>query len=223
MKKIFLVFLTGLFLLTACEEDIDKQAASAQQCLDRARSSADANVCLATISSSSRDSRILRVRCGLKFLSYNITQATLVTAFSNMLQSTNFVDGNPMINMAVAIKVTNAGGQADDLVNTCVAAGSTGLIMMANAAKLGGITDDVAGNCASTPINAACEGDVAALPASTVGDIAVTTYNSYCAGGKSDPVCNAISNSIAAGGCSLSNPTCIGTQLKLCLANPSCH
>ncbi len=220
MKHFLIIatFVSSIFFAVGCEQTTDQQAMAAQACLDRAVTVADANACLASISATSTDSRILRVRCGLKFIANGINQAALITAFANLKTQTAGAD--PVMAMATQIQITNTGGQAQDVVNTCTASGSTALIMMANAAMLGGLANDV-GSCAGNA--ATCATNAATLPAATVGNIAINVMNSYCAGGASNSVCNSLNKAVTTGGCAANNAACIGAWLQAnCLNQTNC-
>lgn len=220
MKKIFkvlgLVLIVGV--LAGCEEDADNLASVAQKCLNEigvTGGPSEANVCLAKIGSNT-DPRVLTVKCALKFISYSISKQTLINAFKTMVNNPS--TGSPMINLANQIAAPSVGA-ANDMVDTCESSGSVALTMMANASKLGYLAQQASiGNGGTTSI-ADVVANLGAMTAAEVGEIASSIATTYCAGGKEDEVCSAISSS----GCSTSDAICLGTYLKdVCLAQTSC-
>ena len=201
--------------LTGCEQDADNQASVAQKCLNEigpGGGTTEAQNCL-NIVGSSTDPRVLRVKCALKFIYYGISKSTLITAFKSLVSNPG--TGSPMINLANQIAAPDI-GSANDMVGTCESSGSVALTMIANASKLGYLAQTAAGG--SSVIGTV----VAALPgmnAAEVGEIAASIASTYCAGGKQDEVCNAITSS----GCNLSDAVCLGNYWKnTCLAQPTC-
>lgn len=225
--KFGLVSLVGgfvVFAVTGCETTDDTKIASAQACLDSARSAADATTCVAKVDGVDSAQASL-IRCGGIYMQRNFLTARWTQIFNEVNNKT--ASGDPVLRMMTYIGFAGTGTytgnsnsvDASRVLDECKKSGSGGMAYLSVATNIatllyngvGGLTGD------QTPSLAQVQAALPGLDNTTVGNLAVQAAAANCSGSNAaTSQCTDITNAIAQGG---GDPAAIGAALKNLLQN----
>ncbi len=235
MKSLTLILMFALTInLIGCgkETEADK-IADAQSCLDVA-TTATVDECLTKIEGLQSEGAYL-IRCAAAFIKEGYSSPTkLSTALSNLSSGSGSNSGAATTAVIAALAFTSKSTPTDnatyalDTYNTCVKSNSNGLVLLSGLSVTSTTLWALGLSGSSTPPTAAqlqtLMGTLAnnSQAAETVGNAAVSMYESNCASSNSAPgsMCAQFQTAISSAGGS-SNPTAVGTQLMTCYSDPN--
>jgi hypothetical protein len=206
--------------LTGCETGDDRQIAAGQACLDGAKTSGDADTCVATVQGlTSSDSYL--IRCSANFIAQGFTTARLASAFQKLKDGNSTASGaSPTVSLIsyLVFAKTLPNHTIALALSNCQASGVSSMYRLAVAANLattvvnltGGITpntnpDDPSFNADSSAMLARLQTLYTANNATNnaaIGTIAVTADSSYCndtSAFKTSDVCKTLDAALAGG------------------------
>lgn len=228
MKKIILGFTLVLtVIVVGCEENDDNKISQAQECLDKAKVSADAVDCAELIEGIDNP-KANRIRCALSILENGLTQDDIVDAFTAMDNSTN---EDPVVKLVTILGLgdveapagVDAGDEAvaEEIKNTCYKSNSIGMKTISQLILFGTraqVVADAAGGDTTDPADIA--DNIGDMDPEDAGEFANDVYTLYCTPTVSNKdVCDTLS---AAGAGTDDNAT-VGAALQACLANNTCN
>lgn len=216
----------AMMTLTSCETPEDQQLAGAQQCIDAARTSSDADVCYAAVAGLESEKAYL-VRCSAGYIAQGFTGARFASAFQRLKDNPSSGQDPMATVMAYLIFSKTTTYSIDTTVSDCTKSNVRAMIRLATMSKLatfvvqsglGGIAanldptsptfDPTAISTAITNLaNSGSPADQA-----TVGNIAIQASTAYCNAGSSfenSEICKNLKQSIGSG----SDATVIGQAL----------
>jgi hypothetical protein len=219
--------LAGFSVMAGCETSEDRQLASAQACLDRARSAADANVCMTMVQGLESDYAYL-IRCSANFVAQGFNGDRVTEAFQSLANDTG-AGTDPMATMLSAIVFDDnlTAHSASATFNNCSRSGVTSMVRLATVASMATLFGEVSGQLAvlidpnSTPqqketaIQAAITSMISAPSATQeeLGNLVISAGESFCNSGSAysgTEICSNLTQAIQVGG---NNPEAIGEQL----------
>jgi hypothetical protein len=229
MKKNWklLLMAPALLTLTSCETPEDQQLAAAQQCIDGARTSSDADLCYAAVDGLESEKAYL-VRCSAAYIAQGFTGARFASAFQRLKDNPSSGQ-DPMATVMAYLIFSKPSSvyTAEKTLENCTKSGVRAMVRLATMTKLatfiaqsgvGGITANLDPTSAtfdpaaiSTAItNLANSGSPA--DQATVGNIAIQANTAYCNEGSSfenNEICKNLQQAIATG----NDATAIGQAL----------
>jgi hypothetical protein len=229
-----IVCLLGLALVGCGKETDADKIADAQYCLDYSDST-NVDQCLTKIEGLQSEGANL-IRCGAAFIKEGYSSPTkLSTALTNISSGSGGSSGAATTAVIAALAFTTKSNATDnatfalDTYNTCVKSKSNGLILLAGLSLTSTTLWSLGLSGSSTPPTAAqlqtLMGTLASNPsaAATVGDAAVTMYQTNCATSNSAPgsMCAQFQSAVNTVPGGTSNPSGVGTQLLTCYSNPN--
>lgn len=124
-------------LVTGCakENDEDRQIAAGVACLDSAKTSSDADVCLAKVAGNS-SAQAYMVRCSANLIAQGFTGSRIASAFQKLKDTPSGASNQSAQMMSYFVFKSITNHSAADAVTNCTASGSKGLITLANTAKV---------------------------------------------------------------------------------------
>lgn len=220
LLKVTALALFALLLNVGCESADDRQLASAQSCLDDARTEADANLCIEKVAGIETPAAYL-VRCSANFIAQGFTGTRVASAFERMNDDTGTSGSDPMINIMGYLVFTGNSSyhNVGATVLNCQKSGVRSMERLAlvaqlatETASLGGITNledldpstidhDQLMQTIKTAIDAVAAKTPAELAA--LGQVAINLNSSLCGAGSSfegEEVCNYMSDALAQAG-----------------------
>lgn len=215
-------------LLTSCETPDDQKLAVAQDCIDAAKTSTDADRCYAAVDGIETEKAYL-IRCSANYIAQGFTGPRFAAAFQRLKdEPTSGQDPMATVMAYVIFSKASTLHSVDNAVTNCTKSGVRGMIRLATMSKLatfiaqaglGGIPASAdplnpAFNPAqiSTAIaNLAASGSAADQAA--IGAIAIQSSEAYCNPGSTfqfNEICTNLKSAITAGG---GNTRTIGQEL----------
>ncbi len=223
MKKMILALsVVGLFFTTGCETNDDTKVASAQACLDSARSEAEASSCVSKVDGIDTAQASL-IRCGGIYMQRGFLTTRWTSIFNAVNDKT--ATGDPVMRMMVYIGFTGKTANsitgntnsvdANRVVDECKKSGSSGMAYLSLITSLA--TEIYNVGSGNTTDLSSITGYLTSLPAATVGNIAIQAYQANCSGSNATTSqCTDLTTAYNAGG---GDPTAVGTSLKNLLQN----
>lgn len=221
-----------LLTLTSCETPEDQQIASAQQCIDGAKTSADADICYAAVAGLESEKAYL-IRCSAAYIAQGFTGARFAAAFQRLKDNPSSGQ-DPMATVMAYLIFSKPSTQytADNTLTNCTKSGVRAMIRLATMTRLatfiaqsglGSITANVDPTspsfdpaAISTAITNLANSGTPADQA-TVGEIAVQASTAYCNAGSSfenNEICINLKQAIATGGSSAAIGASLLAQLQ---------
>lgn len=217
------------FLLSSCETPEDRQIASGQDCIDYARTSADADRCYELVSGLESEKAYL-IRCSANYIAQGFTGERMANAFQRLKDGDS--GGQSPMATAMAYLVfsnTSAVHSVDSAVQNCTKSGVRSMQRLVTMSKLAtfvtqtGLGGTVPANAnpldpsfdpstIQTAINNLA-GSGTAQDKENVGNIAVQMNDAYCNAGSSfsgNEICLKLGDAISTGN---GNAETIGSQL----------
>ena len=182
------------FSMVGCEDPDLDDIAKGQECLDKARSAADAEACRKYAKGSSQEAKILK--CSVEFMVGGLDSTKMRAAFKKFNDDgTAEQDREAELMFLLAADSTT---QAATTFSACKATNVGGLIYLASLSQVGTILAAVAAN-GPAAVDACIANDPNCDPAA-IGQAAVAMSDSYCTGDNEDTeVCEEINAAVAAG------------------------
>lgn len=222
----------ALFLLTSCETPEDQQIASAQNCIDAAKTSDDADRCYAIVNGLETEKAYL-VRCSASYIAQGFTGARFAAAFQRLKDNPSSGQ-DPMATVMAYLIFTKASTlhSVDNTLTNCTRSGVRSMVRLATMSKLatfvassglGGITagaDPLSSSFNPSTISTAITnlaGSGSAADQASVGTIAIQASDAYCNAGSSfenNEICTNLKNAIAGGGTTQSIGQALLAQLQ---------
>jgi hypothetical protein len=217
-KVLAVATLSGLSLLNVgCEQEADRTMASAQACMDRATTPAQANACAAKVEGIETPSAYL-IRCSANFIAQGFTGKRIADAYQGMTDSGSSSGSDPMIGMiSYLVFQTDAVNGITQTLSNCTKSGTTSMLRLAEVANLATTMASIngAGNLVNfdpTGKDATQLADelkdvltnIGTDPAkeATIGTVAIQMSGSVCAAGSSlatTEVCTYLGNALSVG------------------------
>lgn len=207
---------TFAMLIVGCETSEDRQLADAQSCLDAARTSADADVCLDKVQGLESNSAYL-IRCSANFVGQGLTGERLARAFQEIKDNPG-AGQNPTTKMLAYMVFNNAltRHNVSTTIENCQRSGVSSMFRLATTVQLATTLASFAGGSPSDldPSDPSFNPDKlkdvidnlagASTPEqqTEVGNIALTANQAYCAEGssfKENDICKRLSSAISTG------------------------
>ncbi len=134
MKSLFLI--PALFVLTSCETPEDRQLATAQDCIDAAKSGADADICYASVEGNESEKAYL-IRCSASYIAQGFTGARFAKAFQNLKDNPSSGQ-DPMATVMAYLIFTKTSTlhSIDNTFENCKKSGVRSMIRLATMSKL---------------------------------------------------------------------------------------
>lgn len=210
-----LFMMTAMLILSGCEQQEDLQIAAAQECIDTARTSTDADRCYASVAGLESEKAYL-IRCSSHYIAQGFTGSRFASAFQRLKDGAT--SGQDPMATAMAYMVfanSSTTHSADNAVTDCTRSGVRSMQRLATMTKLatfisnaglGSIPDPSSPSFNPSQISTAITNLVNSNdPTSnaSVGTIAQQASTAYCNEGssfKDGEVCKNIQNAINAGG-----------------------
>lgn len=217
LATITLLALLFIAALPSCEKADDNTVMMAQKCLDSAKTTSDANGCVAMVNGLT-DSKASLIRCSGLFMANGVNNSGFASAFKALSDASKQGSGmNPSVALMNVLAMPDL-TTAARVVSECVNSGSSGMVMVAAISQISTVFKVSFGlNSSSTTsqlqsciTNSSCG---ALQNPDVVGSAAMAAQAAYCGSGVSGSnanVCADLNAAIAAGG---GNPTTIGTNL----------
>lgn len=230
-SKLFLLAIAGTasLILTACETAEDRQLASAQDCIDAARTANDADRCYELVAGNESEKAYL-IRCSANYIAQGFTGERMASAFQRLKDGDN-AGQDPMATAMAYLVFSNASSihSVDSAVNNCTRSGVRSMLRLVTMSKLAtfitrtGLGGTIPANAnpldpsfdPSTIQSAITNLAGSGTPADkeNVGNIALQLNDAYCNPGSSftgNDICLKLGDAISAGG---GNAQTIGDQL----------
>lgn len=218
-KALSLSTLAAISVLSAgCENEDERQVFAAQDCLDNARDADQADVCVAKVESLTSPESYL-IRCSAHFIAQGFTGSRAADAFQGLKNNTGSGTDPMAVAMAYLVFAKDLPSHTADLaLSDCKASGVNSMVQLATMSKLatfvadpsgsgisGGLFDPSSSNFDVSQISTAISNLVSENDATkneTIGNLATTANQTYCAEGspqKNTEICTNLEASIAAG------------------------
>lgn len=217
MKSIFKVLLAVpvTLILTSCETPDDRQIATAQDCIDSARTAADADRCYASVEGLESEKAYL-VRCSASYIAQGFTGERFANAFQKLKDNSSSGQDPMATTMAYLIFTKDTAPHTiDNTVDNCAKSGVRSMVRLVTMSKLAtfvakaGLGSIPAGADPMDPSfdpaqistaisNLANSNDPQSKE--TVGTIAVQAQDAYCNPGSSfetSEICTKLNSAIA--------------------------
>jgi hypothetical protein len=222
----FLLLASVAVLLTSCETPEDQSLASAQTCIDTAKTSDDADRCYAIVDGVETEKAYL-VRCSASYIAQGFTGARFAAAFQRLKDNPSSGQDPMATVMAYLIfSKTSTRHSADNTLSNCTKSGVRSMVRLATMSKLATFIATASGGISANidPLNASFDpaaisaaitnlaGSGSAEAQANVGAIAAQANTAYCNAGSSfenNEICTNLSTAISAGG----TPQSIGQAL----------
>ncbi len=208
----------AVVILAACETPEDQKLAGAQNCIDIAKTSDDADRCTAMVSGVETEKAYL-IRCSAGYIAQGFTGARFATAFQRLKDNPSSGQ-DPMATVMAYMIFTKAlpAYTADATLANCTKSGVRSMVRLATMTKLatfiataglGGIPttadplNPAFNPAAITTAIANLAGSGSPADQANVGAIAVQMNTAYCNPGssfESNEVCTNIKNAVNGGG-----------------------
>jgi hypothetical protein len=214
----FFALLTAVLCLTSCETPEDRQLASAQDCIDSAKTSDDADRCYAAVDGIETEKAYL-IRCSANYIAQGFTGPRFASAFQRLKDNpSSGQDPMATVMAYVVFSKTSTLHTIDNAVSNCTKSNVRSMIRLVTMSKLatfvanaglGGIpanADPLSGSFDPAQISAAITNlanSGSAADQAAVGNIAITANDAYCNAGssfESNEVCKNLKDAIANGG-----------------------
>lgn len=227
-----LLALSTLFFLTSCETPDDRQLATAQECIDSAKTSDDADRCYAAVDGIESEKAYL-IRCSASYIAQGFTGARFASAFQRLKDNPSSGQDPMATVMAYLIfSRTSTLHTADKTLENCTKSGVRSMIRLATMTKLatfiassglGGIpanADPLSGSFDPAAISTAITnlaGSGSASDQANVGTIAIQASDAYCNAGSSfenNEICKNLKAAISGGGTAQSIGQALLAQLQ---------
>ncbi len=220
--------LSAVLFLTSCETAEDRQIAAAQDCIDTAKVSADADRCYSLVDGLESEKAYL-IRCSANYIAQGFTGTRMASAFQR-LKDDNGSGQDPMSTVMAYLVFSNTAAthSVDNAVSNCTKSGVRSMKRLVTMSKLATfITTAGLGSIPANanPLDASFDpaqistaitnlaGSGSAADKENVGNIAITAQTAYCNAGSSfenNEICKNLNQAIATGG---GNAQTIGEQL----------
>ncbi len=212
-----LLLAPALVILTSCETPEDKKLSSAQNCIDGAKTTDDADRCYALVDGLETEKSYL-IRCSASYIAQGFTGARFAAAFQRLKDNPSSGQDPMATVMAYLIfSKTSVLHTVDNALSNCTKSGVRSMVRLATMSKLATFIATVGGGAAATldPLNPAFNPAAistaitnlagAGTPAdqANVGAIAVQANAAYCNAGssfESNEICINLKAAIATGG-----------------------
>ncbi len=212
-----LLLIPALLILTSCETPDDRQLASAQDCIDSAKTASDADRCYASVEGIQSEKAYL-IRCSASYIAQGFTGERFANAFQRLKDNPSSGQDPMATVMAYLIfSKTSTLHSVDNTLENCTKSGVRSMIRLATMSKLA--TFVAQSGLGSIPANADPTDpsfDPAQITAAitklanrdspadqaTVGNIAVQANEAYCNPGssfESNDICKNLKDAIANG------------------------
>jgi hypothetical protein len=216
-------------ILSSCETSEDRQLASAQDCIDSARTASDADRCYGLVAGNESEKAYL-VRCSANYIAQGFTGERMASAFQR-LKDGGAGGQDPMATAMAYLVFSNSSSvhSVDKAMDNCTRSGVRSLQRLATMSKLAtfitktglGGTIPATANPLDPAFNPATiqnaitnlVGSGTAADKENVGNIAIQLNQAYCNVGSSfsgNEICLKLGDAITAGG---GNAQTIGNQL----------
>lgn len=203
-------------LVMGCETEEDLKVYSARECIDYARTEAEADACIAQVNGI-ESSKAYLVRCSANFIAQGFTGQRFSRAFQRLKDSPTSGQDPMATAMSFLVFTKNSANHSPDrTVTNCTLAGSRSMLRLATMAKLatfianptsGPLSDLLnpeSGSFDPAAINTAINNLVSgsAEDQATVGEIGAQVANAYCNPGSSfedSEICKNLNKAISDG------------------------
>lgn len=224
------------FVSAGCETDNDNKVAKAQQCLDRAKTPAAAEVCLGDVGGIT-SAKASKIRCAAIYLMRGFTESKFESAFDSIINKSG--SGDPLTGMMTQLAFANGQGNrangtalsdASYAMSECTNSGSVGLTMLSGITATGtSIANLIPGWDANNPPSATdatlistlqnlASNSGSAEAQATMGTAVLAISNTYCAvsdAGNAE-VCGQVKQAVVSGN---GNAAAIGKAIAGLLQN----
>lgn len=218
MKAIkLLALIATVSCLASCETPDDKQIASAQDCIDAAKTSDDADRCYAAVDGIETEKAYL-IRCSANYIAQGFTGARFASAFQRLKDNpSSGQDPMATVMAYVIFSKTSTLHSVDNAVTNCTKSGVRSMIRLVTMSKLATFVAQAGLGSIPTnadPLNASFDpatistaisnlaNSGSAADQTTVGTIAITANTAYCSPGSSfenNEVCKNLKDAITNG------------------------
>ena len=227
-----LIAVSTLLLLTSCETPDDQKLATAQNCIDGAKTSADADRCTAIVAGVETEKAYL-IRCSAGYIAQGFTGARFATAFQRLKDNPN--SGQDPMATAMAYLIftkSSVAYSADNTLTNCTKSGVRSMMRLATMSKLatfiataglGSIptsadpTDPAFNPASISTAISNLAGSGSAADQANVGTIAIAANAAYCNPGSSfatNEICTNLTAAINGGGSNQSIGQALLAQLQ---------
>lgn len=173
--------------LLACEDKETNAIAKAQECLDKARTSSDADGCRSLVEGKNSQQAYI-IRCSIEFVSGGLTTSTIAKAFSDSKESTSNKEAQLMALLSLGDTT-----KAESAAAFCKLSGIPGLIYLANLSVIGTYMTQVSSDPASFLTSCATSG----CNDEAVGTAVISLAETYCTGAnENSDVCSKVNTAV---------------------------
>ena len=131
-----LLLIPALLVLTSCETPEDRQLATAQDCIDAAKTGSDADVCYAAVEGNESEKAYL-IRCSASYIAQGFTGKRFANAFQRLKDNPSSGQ-DPMATVMAYLVFTKTSTlhSVDNTLENCKRSGVRSMVRLATMSKL---------------------------------------------------------------------------------------